>query len=63
MSQSTPFVIGQGGSTLDQEKEIGAPSFSANIPLTSGDYVSVGWKNMSTTLGVRTFIFSGHLIG
>ena len=63
MAQSTPFVVGQGGSTLDQEKEIGAPSFCANIPLTSGDYVQVGWRNMSTTLGVRTFIFSGHLIG
>ena len=63
MSQSTPFVIGQGGSSLDSEKEIGAPSFAANVPLTQGDYVQVGWNNMSTVLGVRTFIFSGHLIG
>ena len=63
MAQSTPFVIGQGGSTLDQEKELGAPSFTANISLAAGDYVQVGWRNMSTPLGVRTFIFSGHLIG
>lgn len=63
MSQSTPYVIGQGGNTLGNETEIGAPSFAAAVDLTAGDYVQVGWNNMSTTLGVRTFIFSGHLIG
>ena len=63
MSQSTPYVIGQGGNTLGNETEIGAPSFAANVPLTAGDYVHVGWNNMGTTIGIRTFIFSGHLIG
>ena len=63
MSQSTPYIIGQGGNTLGNETEIGAPSFAANVPLTAGDYVHVGWNNMGTTIGIRTFIFSGHLIG
>jgi hypothetical protein len=63
MSQSTPYVIGQGGNTLGNETEIAAPSFAAAVDLTAGDYVQVGWNNMSATLGVRTFIFSGHLIG
>jgi len=65
VTQSTPFVIGQGGNTLSNATEIGAPSCSANIPLTAGDYVQVGWDNMAAAkpIGIRSFIFSGHLIG
>jgi hypothetical protein len=65
ITQSTPHVIGQGGNTLSNATEIGAPSFSANIPLTAGDYVQVGWDNMASNkpIGIRSFIFSGHLIG
>ncbi len=68
VTQSTPWVIGDGN-TADQDNsltsatEIGAPHYSANISLSQNDYVQVGWMNLSQALGVRSFIFSGHLIG
>lgn len=68
VTQSTPWIIGDGNTSdqdnnLDSSTEIGAPHYSANISLSQNDYVQVGWKNLSQALGVRSFIFSGHLIG
>ena len=64
VTQSTPYVIGQDSSTtLDHSVEIGAPHLTIITTLAAGDEIQVGWDNMSKILGVRSFIFSGHLLG
>ena len=64
VTQSTPHVIGAqtDGTISTQAHEIGAPSFSAYHQLAVNDYITVGWINMSKDLGVRSFLFNGHLI-
>ena len=65
VTQSTPWVIGantDGVTISTQAHEIGAPSFSAYHQLAVNDYITVGWINMSKDLGVRSFLFNGHLI-
>lgn len=64
VTQSTPHVIGAqtDGTISTNAHEIGAPSFSAYHQLAVNDYITVGWINMSKDLGVRSFLFNGHLI-
>ena len=64
VTQSTTHVIGAltDGTISDQQHEIGAPSFSAYHQLAVNDYITVGWINMTKNLGVRSFLFNGHLI-
>ena len=64
ISQSTPYVIGaNSGDTLTNAFEIGAPHLTIITTLAANDEIQVGWDNMSKILGVRSFIFSGHLLG
>jgi len=64
ISQSTPWVIGAGtdDTISTRDHEIGAPSYSAYHQLAVNDYITVGWNNLSKNLGVRSFLFNGHLI-
>tara|TARA_R100000353_G_scaffold176071_1_gene148629 strand:- start:181 stop:1650 length:1470 start_codon:yes stop_codon:yes gene_type:complete len=63
VTQSTPYVIGQDTSTnLTNAFEIGAPSMTSIISLAAGDDIQVGWYNMGTALGVRSFVFTGYLL-
>ena len=64
VTQSTPYVFGQDCTTnLSNAFEIGAPHLTIITTLAAGDEIQVGWDNMSKILGVRSFIFSGHLLG
>ena len=63
VSQSTPWVLKDGSSTLTSAYEIGAPHLTIITTLAANDEIQVGWDNMSKILGVRSFIFSGHLLG
>ena len=64
VTQSTPYLIGQDSTTtLTNAMEIGAPHLTIITTLAAGDEIQVGWDNMSKILGVRSFIFSGHLLG
>ena len=63
VTQSTPYVIGQDTTTnLTNAFEIGAPSMTSIINLAANDDIQVGWYNMGTALGVRSFIFTGYLL-
>ena len=63
VSQSTPWVLKDNSSTLTSAYEIGAPHLTIITTLAANDEIQVGWDNMSKILGVRSFIFSGHLLG
>ena len=64
VTQSTPYIIGQDSTTnLSPAFEIGAPHLTIITTLAAGDEIQVGWDNMSKILGVRSFIFSGYLLG
>ena len=64
MVQSTPFVIGQDSSTqISDAQEIGSPSHSGIFNLAANDEIQIGWSNMSKKIGVRSFTFSGFLLG
>ena len=63
MSQSTPWIMKSGTTTLDSSYELGSPSITTIIQLAANDEIQFGWDNMSIILGVRSFIFSGHLLG
>ena len=63
MSQSTPWLLKDGSTTLSNAYEIGSPSLTTIIQLAANDEIQFGWDNMSIILGVRSFIFSGHLLG
>ena len=63
VSQSTPWILKDGSSTLTSAYEIGAPHLTIITTLAANDEIQVGWDNMSKILGVRSFIFSGHLLG
>ena len=63
MVQSTPWVLKDGSTTLTDAYEIGSPSHSAIFTLAANDNMRVGWSNMNKKLGIRSFTFSGFLLG
>ena len=63
MVQSTPWVLKDGTTNLSDAYEIGAPSHSGIFNLAANDEIQIGWSNMGTKLGVRSFTFSGFLLG
>ena len=63
MVQSTPWVLKEGSTNLTDAYEIASPSHSCIMSLAANDEIQIGWSNMSIKLGIRSFTFSGFLIG
>ena len=64
MVQSSSYIIGQDQtSTITDATELGSPSHSAIFTLAQGDTMRIGWSNHGKKMGIRSFTYTGFLLG